>query len=271
MNRENAIRGGLYGLLIGDAVGVPYEFCDPVYLPAREQLEMIPPADFYRSHPSVTAGTWSDNGSQALCLLESLLENQSLDPDDIMQKFADWHMEGYLAINHQTFDCGIQTTDTIRKYVPHHTPVHLTARDDKYSNGNGALMRVLPLALWHQGSDDELIDNAFKQSHITHAHIRSKLCCALYCLWARYVLQGQSIQNGYQNSAEFLYQKYQYDSIEFIELTEHIQPLTSQQFLAVAMWWTVLRLPTSPYKNLPLKIQSKPPFNLAITPIQRLV
>lgn len=57
MHKINAIRGGLYGLLIGDAVGVPYEFHAPSQIPAKHLIEMIPPDDFDRSHPSVAVGT----------------------------------------------------------------------------------------------------------------------------------------------------------------------------------------------------------------------
>jgi ADP-ribosylglycohydrolase len=51
-------------------------------------------------------------------------------------------------------------------------------------------MRVLPLALWHTGSDGELVRDAAAQSRVTHGHVRAQLSCALYCLWARRTLQG---------------------------------------------------------------------------------
>lgn len=60
-------------------------------------------------------------------------------------------------------------------------------------NGNGALMRVLPLVLWHRGSDEELTRDAMLQSRVTHGHIRSQVCCALYCLWARRIWDCESI------------------------------------------------------------------------------
>jgi ADP-ribosyl-[dinitrogen reductase] hydrolase len=56
----------------------------------------------------------------------------------------------------------------------------------EYNNGNGALMRVRPLALCHTGSDRELVADAHMQSLLTHGHLRSQVCCALYYLWVRY-------------------------------------------------------------------------------------
>src|SRR5579864_6109709 len=65
----NAELGGLVGLLVGDAVGVPYEFHSPEQIPPRDQIEMTTPVGFRRSHAGVPVGTWSDDGSQTLCLL----------------------------------------------------------------------------------------------------------------------------------------------------------------------------------------------------------
>jgi ADP-ribosylglycohydrolase len=53
-------------------------------------------------------------------------------------------------------------------------------------------MRVLPLALWHQGTDAELVLDACLQSRVTHGHPRSLACCALYCLWARRILDSST-------------------------------------------------------------------------------
>ncbi|NHZ94468.1 hypothetical protein F2P46_01715 [Massilia sp. CCM 8734] len=53
-------------------------------------------------------------------------------------------------------------------------------------------MRALPLALWHRGSDASLVHDAHEQSLPTHGHLRSQVCCALYCLWARRVLAASS-------------------------------------------------------------------------------
>jgi ADP-ribosylglycohydrolase len=64
------------------------------------------------------------------------------------------------------------------------------AGNGEWSNGNGSLMRSLPLALWHRGTHEELARDAFAQSAATHGHLRSGICCALYCLWARATLDG---------------------------------------------------------------------------------
>jgi len=183
------VRGGLYGLLVGDALGVPYEFHDPANLPPAEVIDMEPPEGFNRSHRGTPVGTWSDDGAQALALLDSLLTCDGLDPDDLGQRFVAWWNDGYATPDGRAFDIGNQTTTALEK-LEAGVPALQCGGDGERDNGNGSLMRVLPLALWHQGADAELVRDAHLQSRITHAHPRSEACCALYVLYARRQLTG---------------------------------------------------------------------------------
>ena len=222
-NLTDKIKGGLYGLLIGDAVGVPYEFHLKQDLPPYHQLDLYPPENFSRSYPHIAPGTWSDDGAQALCLLQSLLSCHSLNLEDCMQRFVSWYENGYMAIDNEVFDVGIQTLDAIHKFMMG-MPVMKVADHREHANGNGALMRSLPLALWHKGSDHQLIEDAYLQSHLTHAHIRSKVCCALYCLWARYILKGQGIDDAWQTSVQILRQYYHSCPLDSEQLEIYIRP-----------------------------------------------
>ena len=187
MNSEK-IAGGFWGLLVGDALGVPYEFHAPESLPPLEQIEFEPPASFSRAHAGVAPGTWSDDGAQALCLLASLLECEALDLENLATKIAAWYQDGLFAVDNHVFDVGITTSAAIRQFR-RGTPADQAGPKSEYDNGNGSLMRVLPLALWHRGGDSELARDAMRQSLVTHGHARSQVCCALYCLWARRILQ----------------------------------------------------------------------------------
>ena len=185
------LRGGIYGLLVGDALGVPYEFSRPEQLPAREDLEMNPPSAFPRAHARVPPGTWSDDGAQALCLLASLLDRDGLDLGDFSTKVCAWYDEGYMAVDGLVFDVGVQTGHALRALRSGVEP-RLAGPAAERDNGNGSLMRALPLALWHVGDDVELVRDAYDQSRITHGHARSRVCCAIYCLWARRTLEGDA-------------------------------------------------------------------------------
>ena len=182
------LRGGLVGLLVGDALGVPYEFHQPNDIPPRSEIEFEPPPYFRRSHDTVPPGSWSDDGAQALALLASLNHCGKLDVDDFGRRLVNWYESGYMAVDSEVFDVGVQTSQAIRRLMAGVPTAH-AGRTDEQANGNGSLMRVLPLALWHQGSDTELVRDAQRQSTVTHGHLRSQVCCALYCLWARRYLE----------------------------------------------------------------------------------
>ncbi|TQF09413.1 ADP-ribosylglycohydrolase family protein [Myxococcus llanfairpwllgwyngyllgogerychwyrndrobwllllantysiliogogogochensis] len=189
VTREERIEGGLLGLLVGDALGVPYEFHPSERIPSADAIEFEPPAGFGRSHPDVPPGTWSDDGAHALCLLDSLLYQGRLDLEDLGRRLVNWREWGYLAVDGQVFDVGIQTDRALSMFRAG-VPGTSSGPSGQQDNGNGSLMRVLPLALWHRGTDAELASDAMLQSLVTHGHLRSRVCCALYCLWARRALEG---------------------------------------------------------------------------------
>ncbi|MFY0568701.1 ADP-ribosylglycohydrolase family protein [Archangium lansingense] len=189
--RQERIEGGLYGLLIGDALGVPYEFHPPAQIPELALIEFEPPPGFLRAHNGVPPGTWSDDGSHALCLLASLLYQGTLELEDLGRRLVNWYELGYMAVEYEVFDVGVQTREALAN-VRAGVPAAQAGPSGERENGNGSLMRVLPLALWHQGDDAALARDAMLQSRVTHGHMRSQVCCALYCLWARRTLEGSA-------------------------------------------------------------------------------
>lgn len=182
--RWSRIAGGLHGLLIGDALGVPYEFHEASEIPPLSLIDFDPPAGFRRSHSGVPPGTWSDDGAQALCLLASLLDCEGLDLANFAGRLLNWSYWGYMAVDGHVFDVGVQTQRALDALREGEAPER-SGPAGEYDNGNGALMRVLPLALWHTGDDLSLISMAAKQCLPTHGHPRSAVACAMLCLWAR--------------------------------------------------------------------------------------
>lgn len=215
------IEGGLYGLLIGDALGVPYEFHSANEIPPETDIEFNPPKNFERAHHRILPGTWSDDGAQALVLLASLLKCKKLDIDDFGKGLVDWYDKGYMAVDNNVFDVGIQTGQAIRNMKAGIKAIK-AGRTDERANGNGSLMRVLPLALWHKGTDEELVKDAHKQSIVTHGHLRSQISCALYCLWAKYILLEN--HNAWEEAVRRIKEIYGTDSDEYAELMWAIRP-----------------------------------------------
>jgi ADP-ribosylglycohydrolase len=192
MMRQNPVLDGLLGLCVGDALGVPVEF------KSRDQLKHHPVTDMlgYGTHHQ-PPGTWSDDSSLTLCLAESLC--QGLDLNDLAERFCRWLDDGYWSPYGSVFDIGIATREAIFR-LKHGTEPVEAGGIDEYSNGNGSLMRILPLAFYVQNFDS--LEHKFSLVHdvsaLTHAHPRSQMACAIYVQMAIHLLHGASPRMAYE-------------------------------------------------------------------------
>ncbi|MNR71255.1 ADP-ribosyl-[dinitrogen reductase] glycohydrolase [compost metagenome] len=196
--QTDRVRGAFLGALVGDALGVPYEFHHQTEIPPQHLIEMTPPPGFERAHEGTPAGTWSDDGALLLAVQDSLRTDIELDLDDLAKRFLSWMTHGKYAPDGRVFDVGMQTQRALRRYR-NGVPAHSCGLATEYDNGNGALMRVLPVA-FHATSDDQAIELACRQGLPTHAHLRSQLCCAVYVLIARRLLAGGAVAGAYDDA-----------------------------------------------------------------------
>ncbi len=175
------LAGAVWGHLVGDAMGVPYEFGPPVPVGNVRWGHQ----STYRPQPP---GTWSDDGGLMLALLDSLVE-VGFDPVDQGRRALDWWL-GEKYKPGPIFDIGNITRESLSRIRDGTKPeIAGGAGDD--DNGNGSLMRVLPIALTgYGGPHHELADLAMRASSLTHRHPRSKVTCAVYVLVAAELLRG---------------------------------------------------------------------------------
>ena len=176
------INGSIWGLVVGDALGVPVEFKE------REILRKHPVTDMmeYGSHYQ-PKGTWSDDSSMMLCTLDSLGDKGGIDYDDIMARFASWLYEGEYTPYGETFDYGGATCRAIERYRHGVAPLKCGGRAER-DNGNGSLMRILPVVLYQfekyrhfiHCNRPAIIQPICRVSALTHAHPISLLGCGLY-------------------------------------------------------------------------------------------
>lgn len=178
---NDRLAGGVWGHLVGDAMGVPYEFQPPRLL---DEISWGHQAT-YRPQPP---GTWSDDGGLMLALLDSLVRG-TFDTTDQGQRALEWWLgSGYKP--GPIFDIGLITREALERIRTGTAPEEAGAVGER-DNGNGSLMRILPVALvGHQATDAELIAQAMRASSLTHRHARSKVTCAVYVLAARSLLHG---------------------------------------------------------------------------------
>ena len=171
------IKAVMLGHAIGDALGVPVEFCN------RKMLDKKPVTDMlgYGTY-SVPAGTWSDDTSMALCALKSLA-NGNIDYDDIMYNFGKWYYNAEFTATGVMFDVGITCCKAINRYFNDNYPIDNCGLSDERSNGNGSLMRIHPFVLYayyNHMDEKELVNMVTKTSALTHSHQCSIDGCMIY-------------------------------------------------------------------------------------------
>ena len=107
--KTDKIMGGMFGAIVGDAVGVPYEFHKPENIPPYDQIDMVPPSGFDRTWSQVPIGTYSDDGAQLLCVADNLTKGL-YSAEAMHHTLRRWARAGYLSVDNDTFDIGMLTS-----------------------------------------------------------------------------------------------------------------------------------------------------------------
>lgn len=221
---KNIWLDGIMGLVVGDALGCPVQFL------SRDRIRkrgLVTGMEGYGTY-NMPEGTWTDDSSMALATMDSMRRKKGIDPEDIMQCFMKWEFEGDYTPFGEAFDEGVTCSNAI--YSFRDTGNYKTCgRTGEYANGNGALMRILPVCLYYiqkgmeglsgQGAEDgsdvgrvyfadndrEAIQGIHLVAGLTHNHIRSHMACGLYYFMAKEILKG--IMNGQGSQLNVCLQK----------------------------------------------------------------
>lgn len=194
------------GLAVADAMGVPVEFKSRHILKKRPVTDMLGYGSHYQP-----IGTWSDDTSMTIATMESIARQKRIDYADLMNNFALWYFEGEFTARGEVFDCGGTTLSAIIKYV-REIPLEDCGSEESYSNGNGSLMRILPVAVYlysvyGRNFDERAMSVIHEVSALTHAHPRSMVGCGIYSLIVVQLLEGknipEAIQIGLRNAEKY--------------------------------------------------------------------
>lgn len=195
MNKRNIWLDGIMGVAVGDALGVPVEFKSRADLKNNPVEKMMGFGSFY-----VPEGSWSDDTSMTLATLDSLKNGYDL--HDIMKKFIRWLREAEYTPFGKTFDIGNICHRAINRYERLADVKHCGG-DKEDENGNGSLMRIMPVCLYSylkqktEGwSDEEALKHIHEASALTHAHARSLIACGLYFFLVRGILDNDGSLTG---------------------------------------------------------------------------
>lgn len=174
MTGRNKLKAAIYGFAVADALGVPVEF-------KRRGTFLVADMFGYGTH-NQPAGTWSDDTSMTLATCDSIKAMGTVDCTDMLERFRRWIREGEYTADGRVFDYGMTTANALATGRPE-TGIN--------SNGNGSLMRVLPLAFLPEVTTGQIE----KVSEITHGHKISKDGCVLYVEIARRLIGGEDMHS----------------------------------------------------------------------------
>ena len=156
---KDRAKGMLWGLLVGDALGSPIQFSGKDSHPWITEMVDCPVF-------GLPPGYWTDDGSMALCIMDSYLRAGGYDLKDIGDTFVRWYLKGYLSsVKGRSFDVGNATAvamSGIRRGSL------ANGRED--SQGNGSIMRFAPSFLIAIAEGRPKIMH--EVSDLTHASVR---------------------------------------------------------------------------------------------------
>ncbi len=159
MQQIERYRGSLLGLAAGDAVGTTLEFKRPgTFTPINDMVGGGP----FRLKP----GQWTDDTSMALCLAESLIEQNGFVPTDQLEKYLQWYRNGHLSSRGRCFDIGNTVRAALAQFEQTGEPY--CGSTDPKTAGNGSIMRLAPVPLFFARNPKDAIEKSADSSRTTH-------------------------------------------------------------------------------------------------------
>ena len=210
----------IYGLVVGDALGVPVEF------EKRDTYSIIDMVGYgtYNQPP----GTWSDDTSLTLALMEHLGEKSDL--SILIDKFVSYR-DGYLTPFGYCFDIGIATNKAIERYLSGISPEVCGGKDER-SNGNGALMRISPLVflLIKMSNLINQVKVIKKYTTVTHGHPRSIVASIIYFFLLKDMLFNDSLPEVLDSVQIKLEEIFSQNSEYWEEYENHFKEIFDEEF-----------------------------------------
>lgn len=167
---KNKIYGAIMGAIVGDAIGLPFEFKDRNEIKKKDIKKLNT-----KGYHNLPIGTWSDDSSMILCTTESMLSGYNY--KNIGDKFCEWKYDGHWTPYGVLFDIGGTTSKAITNI---RSKKDYSGVNDINSCGNGSLMRIIPLLFYIKDNRKERFDIVKEVSSLTHSNIKCIIACSIY-------------------------------------------------------------------------------------------
>ena len=211
--RNLDIISAIIGLAVGDALGVPAEFKTREYLKEHQIRDMIGFGTY--NEPE---GTWSDDTSMTLATMDAIADSNGIDTHAIADNFIKWYRNAEYTATDRVFDIGRATFQAMSKYELKTAEPTQCGGDGIYDNGNGSLMRIMPVAFYifymNIKDDREILKIVKDVSSITHRHDISIMGCYIYVRFVLELLNGNDKKQAYENIKNLDYGSFDNETVE---------------------------------------------------------
>lgn len=205
------VKDGVMGLAIGDAMGVPTEFSKREDLLEKPVLKMIP-----RIRDGIPKGAWSDDTSLTIATMDAITKS-GINYTAIADNFVRWFtMNQFCSIN-ESFGIGKTTLKALVRYTQHLEEPYECGLTDMKDNGNGSLMRILPIAYYclvQRCTDKKILEIVKRTSSITHGHEISICGCYIYVRYVMNLLRGNNKFSALAQVRSLDYSAFSADTLE---------------------------------------------------------
>jgi len=212
ITKRSRYHGAMLTLHAGDAAGAVYETKRGSYVQAdlecRGGLKLFDYIDPFKLKRQMPAGHPTDDSELAAATAQAFMDAPYFDPEVHYQWLRRFITERRtLLAKGEAYGTG----GTLRRALSEPTYMHSLAKfgrgEVRIVPSNGALMRILPVALRYHGRTDEIVKYARWQSCITHMHPLSQAACIAYCVLVHHLLDGHGTQFAWDATRQMLMQK----------------------------------------------------------------
>jgi len=217
---NDKLKGCIYGLFIADALATPYEFRSEDYMKNLTSIEMVPPHGHQRTYKEVASGTWSDEGSMTLAMMETIVACHGFKPKHFLRNLEAYKYEGAFTVNKHAFGYSRHLEQVLKAHKEGAKIYHLD--EVAKSRDTDSLVRSVPLAIWDLPNDGKnTIQLAHTQALITNGNPIAGVCSAIYMQWIKNIIHKE--KNPFVKSVHQLFELYNTDmrQIIMIEILQH--------------------------------------------------
>lgn len=222
--KRNIVIDSLIGFAIGDAFGVPLEFNERKYVKSLKLDNMI------TGTKKVEKGAWSDDTSMIIATMDSIINNNgNINYKDIMNNFIKLVDNGKFTSLGYAFDVGNTITKSLNKYKETNDEIS-SGCGDLMDNGNGSLMRILPISIYcilNNVSDKEITNIISKTSSLTHSHEISILGCLIYTIYLKEIINSKNKLKAFEYIINYDYSHFNEESLKVYDR------LLNEKFLGI--------------------------------------